>query len=157
MDSNYFSLEVNKSNKLTRIFQLIFGIICSLVAIAWLIMNIETIVSNMTLLITIIFLAGFAWYQINSGLGRGDKFVEIDQNTLRLKKNSLFPVQNLSATEIQKIELFPLNVIFFMRSGKRVILRFGTTFTDIIEPFRKTISDFCSRNEIPLEFKSEGL
>lgn len=157
MESDYFSLEVNKSNKLTRIFQLVFGIICAVVALIWLISNIKSLKSNGTLVITIIFLLGFAYYQINSGIGRGEKFIEISQSTIKLKKNSIFPAQELSAAGIEKIEAFPLNVVFFLRSGKTVFLRFGTTYTDIINPARKSIRTFCEENNIPLEFKNEEL
>jgi energy-converting hydrogenase Eha subunit C len=157
MESDYFSLEVNKSNKLIRIFQLVFGIICAVVAFIWLIVNIKSLRSNGTLVITIIFLLGFAYYQINSGIGRGEKFIEISQTALRLKKNSIFPAQELNASEIEKIEIFPLNVVFFLRSGKTVFLRFGTTYTDIINPVRTGIKTLCERNNIPLEFKNEEL
>jgi hypothetical protein len=107
--------------------------------------------------ITIIFLLGFAYYQINSGIGRGEKFIEISQSTIKLKKNSVFPAQELSAPEIEKIEVFPLNVVFFQRSGKTVFLRFGTTYTDIINPVRTRIKTFCEGNNIPFEFKNEEL
>jgi len=157
MAGDYYSLEVYKSNKLTKVFQLVFGIICAVVALVWLISNISSLESNGTLVITIIFLLGFAYYQVNSGLGRGEKFIEISQNTVKLKKNSIFPSQELSASGIERIEIFPLNLIFFLRSGKTVFLRFGTTYTDIINPVRTGIKTFCERNNIPLEFKNEEL
>lgn len=157
MDSDYFSLEVNKSNKLTRIFQLVFGIVCACVALIWFIINIKTLKTNGALLLTIVFLLGFAFYQVNSGLSHGEKFIEISQAAVRLKKNSIFPAQQLNASDIEKVEIFPLNVVFFLRSGKTVFLRFGTTFTDIIEPVRRRIKTFCEGNKIPFEFKSEEL
>ncbi len=157
MAVDYYSLEVYKSNKLTRIFQLVFGIICAAVALIWLISNLNSLKSNWTLLITIFFLLGFAYYLVNSGLGYGEKFVEIGQNIIKLKKNSLFPSKELSAYGIERIEIFPLNLIFFLRSGKTVFLRFGTTYTDIINPVRTGIKTFCERNNIPLEFKNEEL
>lgn len=157
MDSDYFSLEVNKSNKLTRIFQVVFGIVCASVALIWFIININTFKTNGALLLTIVFLLGFAFYQVNSGLGHGEKFIEISQAAVRLKKNSIFPSQEINASDIEKVEIFPLNVVFFLRSDKTVFLRFGTTFTDIIEPVRRRIKTFCERNKIPFEFKSEEL
>jgi hypothetical protein len=157
MERQYYSLELNKSNRLTRIFQLIFGIICALVAIMWAILNINTLKLNAALWITIILLFGFAYYQVMSGIGLAEKFIEISQSALRLKKNSLFPARELSASDIEKIEIFPLNVVFFLRSGKTVFLRFGTTYTDIIEPVRKSIETFCTGNKIQLEFKNEEL
>jgi hypothetical protein len=157
MEDNHFSLEVNKSNRLTRIFQLVFGIICAVVAIIWLILNINFLRSNGTLVVTIIFLLGFASYMVNSGLGHGEKFIEISQNAIKLKKNSIFHSRELGASAIERIEIFPLNVVFFLRSGKTVFLRFGTTYTDIIDPVRKGIRTFCEGNNIPLEFKNEEL
>jgi hypothetical protein len=157
MERDYFSLEVNKGNKLTRIFQLVFGIICAVIALVWLILNINSVKTNGALVITVVFLLGFAYYQVNSGLGHGEKFFEISRTALKLKKNSIFHAQELRASDIEKTEIFPLNVVFFLRSGKTVFLRFGTTYTEIINPVRKSIKTFCEENKIPLEFKNEEL
>lgn len=157
METRYFSLEVNKSNRFARIFQLLFGFICALVAIVWAIVNISTLKSDGALWITIFLLLGFAYFQIISGLGKAEKFIEFSQSSIKLKNSSLFPSRDLSAEGIEKIEAFPLNLVFFLRSGKKVILRFGTTYTDIIDPVRKSIQTFCKGNNIPLEFKTEEL
>jgi hypothetical protein len=157
MESDYFSLEVNKNNKLTRIFQLVLGIICAVIAFIWLILNIKTLKTNGALVLTIIFLLGFAYYQVISGLGLGEKFIDISKTSVRLKKNSILPANELKAADIEKVEIFPLNVVFFQRSGKKVLLRFGTTYIDLIEPLRKRIKSFCEVNNIPFEFKSEVL
>jgi uncharacterized protein YlzI (FlbEa/FlbD family) len=157
MEDNYFSLEVNKNNKVIRIFQIVFGTICAALAVVWLIMNIDTLKSNNSLWVSIIFLLGFAWYQINSGLGKGDKFLQIGQTSLKFKKNSLLPVRELNASEIKKIEIFPLSMVIFLISGKKNIMRFGTTYTDVIEPIKKGIENFCTLNNLELEFRKEEL
>ena len=157
MESNYFSLELNRSNRVTRIFQLAFGILCAVIAVIWAILNINMLKSNGTLWITIVLLLGFAYFQIISGLGRAEKFIEFSQSSIKLKNNSLFPVRVLNAPDIKKIEVFPLNLVFFLSSGKRLILRFGTTYTENIEPVRKSLETFCTGNNIPLEFKTEEL
>ena len=36
----------------------------------------------------------------------------------------------MDASEISKIEVFPLNLIFHFQNGGKTILRFGTAFTD---------------------------
>jgi len=155
MEKAYFSLELNRSNKLTKIFQLILGIICLGVALIWLILNFGTLKSNVSLWITILFLAGFGYYQVISGLGKSEKFIEITESSIRIKKNILFPSQDLGADEIDKIEIFPLNVVFFLKPGKTVFLRFGTTYTDVIEPVKKSIKSFCDTNKIDLQFRNE--
>jgi hypothetical protein len=157
MEKKHFSLEINSSNKLTRIFQLIFGIICIGVAIAWLVVNINTISSNITLIITIVFLLGFAYYQINSGLGKGEKFIEINESEIILKKNSVLPSRSLKATDIEKIEVYPIKIEFLIKSGKRIILRLGTTYIDSIVPVKESIDNFCELNKIPHEMINEEL
>lgn len=157
MEINHYSLEVNKSNKLTRIFQLVFGILCAVIALVWLFMNLDTLKLNKGFLVTIIFLLGFAWFQVNSGLGKGEKFIEIGQEALKLKKNSMFPAREINASDILKIEIFPLSMIFFLRSGKKVLMRFGTTYTDMIVPVKNSIATFCTANNITMEYKNEEL
>ena len=157
MENNYFSLEVNRSNKLIRIFQFVFGILCIVIAVIWLILNHDSLKSNSTLWLSIIFLIGFAWYQINSGLGRGEKYLKIGKTSLKLKKNSLLPSRELIALDIERIEIFPISMIILLKTGKKVTLRFGTTFTDIIDPVKRGIEVFCSENNIHLEFRNEQL
>jgi hypothetical protein len=157
MEDKYFSLEVYRNNRIIRVFQIVFGIICAILAVVWLILNLNTLKSNSTLWLSIIFLLLFAWYQINAGLGKGDKYMEIGQETLKLKKNSLLPAQEFNAPDIEKIEIYPLSMIFFLRSGKKRILRLGTTFTDIIEPIKKGIEEFCILNNLRYEYRKEDL
>ncbi len=155
METELYSLDLVKGNKVTRIFQLIFGIVCFAVAVIWLLLNGDELNPAGTFWITIIFLAGFGFYQIRSGLGLSAKFIEISNNGILLKKNSLFPAMELKANDMEKIEIFPLNIVFYMKHGKTVLLRFGTTYTDLIEPVRKKIEDFAGINKLPLEFISE--
>jgi hypothetical protein len=157
MEKSYFSLELHRSNKLTRIFQLAFGILCFAVALIWLVLNFSSMKSNVSLWITILFLAGFGYYQIIAGLGKSEKYIEITDSSIKFKKNLLFPAQELNADEIERIEVFPLNVAFFMKSGKTVFLRFGTTFTEVIEPVKNSIRNFGKRNNLNIEIRNEEL
>lgn len=157
MESSHYSLDVNKSNRFTRIFQLIFGIVCAVLAVIWLFMNIKTLTTNGSLVLTIAFLLGFAYYLVNSGLGKGDKYIEIGLNNVKLKKNSVLPAIAINAGDIQKVEMFPLNIVFILKSGKRVLLRFGTYFTDVIDPVKTAIESFCESNGVPLEVINENI
>ncbi len=157
MEKQYFSLEPVESNRLTRIFQLIFGIVCIVVAIFWLIYNIKSLKSDTTLWITIIFLVGFSLYQINAGLGKATRFIEINKDKIRMKRNSLLPVKEITASEIEKIEMFPLNLVFFIREGRRIYLRFGTSLADKIEPIKNELANFADAHNINTEIKSEEL
>ncbi len=156
MEKQYYSLEPVESNRMTKIFQLTLGILCFIVAIVWVILNINVLKSNGALWITIIFLLGFGYFQINAGFGRATRFIEIGTDKIRLKRNSLLSVTEISTEEIEKIEMYPLNLIFFRRNDKTIILRFGTTYTDKIDPIKDGIMSFASVNSIPLEIKTEN-
>lgn len=110
-----------------------------------------------TLWITIIFLSGFGFYQIWAGLGRAARFIEIGADYIRLKKNPILPLVEMSAGETEKIELFPLNVVFFLKSQKRILLRFGTTYYEINEKVKDEILGFAESNKIPFEIIEEEL
>lgn len=155
MERHYFSLDIHRQNKLTRIFQLVFGVICAIVAIAWLIINFGSAIMNASMWLTILFLLGFAYFQIASGLGRAEKFIELYQDIIRLKRNSVLPVKVMKAADIGKIEIFPISVLFIMKTGKTLILRFGITYTDAISPVKEAIEEFCHANKISIEFKEE--
>ncbi len=157
MEKAYFSLELNRSNKLTKVFHLVLGIVCMGIALVWLILNFSTLKSSISLWITIVFLAGFGYYEVISGLGKSEKFIEVSNSSVRIKLNLLFPAQELKADEIDRLEVFPLNIVFFLKSGKTVFLRFGTTYTDIIEPVKKSIKSFCNRNNLKFEIRNEEL
>ncbi|HPA87112.1 MAG TPA: hypothetical protein PK106_04910 [Bacteroidales bacterium] len=151
MEKKYFSLEIGKSNRITRTFNLLLGSVCIVLAFAWVVINFDTLVSNRILWLSVIFLLGFGYYQVVTGLGKGDKFIEIGSDSLRIKKNSILPPVSIEAREIAKAEIYPLKLVFRLNSGKSIRMRFGTTFTDIIEPVKESIEDFCTGNKIPLD------
>src|SRR5665811_1524359 len=48
METKYFSLSSNENNKLVKIIQIVFGIVCFVVAIFWLIFNIRLLKADGT-------------------------------------------------------------------------------------------------------------
>ena len=155
MEKSYFSLEISEGNRFTRIFQLIFGMVCFVVALFWLVYNIRSSEPDLTLWLTIIFLSGFSYYQVMAGLGRTAKFIRIDNDSIKLKKNSIFPVEKLHVENLEKIDIYTLSIRFFMKGGRVSILRFGTTFTDRIGPVKDKILQFAESNNIPTEMKND--
>ena len=101
--------------------------------------------------ITIIFLSGFGFYQILSGLGQATRFIEIDNSFIRLKKNPVLPAVIMTVQEIERIELFPLSIAFFLKSKRRILLRFGTSYYETNERVKDEILSFAEVNNISLE------
>lgn len=157
MEKQYFSLQLSENNKLTKIVRILFGIVCMAVAVFWMIYNIKLLKADGTLWITIIFLSGFGIYQIFWGLGYTIKFIEISPDYIRLKKNAILPVVHMPVGELEKIEFLTLNVIFFLKSKRRVHLRFGTTYHETNEKIVNAIIGFAEANNIPSEITDEEL
>jgi hypothetical protein len=113
--------------------------------------------ADATLWITIVFLSGFGFYQVWAGLGMATRFIEISSDKIQLKKSILFPAAKIPAEEIQKIELYPFNLILFLKSQKRILLRFGATYQETNEKIKDEILSFAELNSIKVEIKEEKL
>jgi hypothetical protein len=157
MEKKYFLLSSAENSKLVKIIQIVFGIICIAVAVFWLIFNVRSLKADKTLWITIMFLTGFGVYQVWAGLGRATRFIEISSDKVRLKKSIFLPAIDIPAVDIQKIELFPLNLIFFLRSQKRILLRLGTSYQETTEQIKDEILTFADSSSISIEIKEEKL
>jgi hypothetical protein len=157
MGKKYFSLSSVENSKVIKIIQIAFGIICIAVAIFWLRFNIRSLKADRTLWVTILFLSGFGFYMIWAGLGKATRFIEISTDKIRIKKTIILPAVEMSAGDIQKIEIYPFNLIFFMNTGKKLILRFSTTYQETNEKVKNEILNFGELNSINVEIVRENL
>jgi hypothetical protein len=157
MEKKYFSLGVVDKSPIIKIIRIVFGVVCLIVAGYWISFNINTLKTDWTLWITIIFLTTFGLYQIWSGLGRATRFIEIHKDAIHIKKNSIMPVVKLTVADMEKIEIYPLNIIFFMKPKKRILLRFGTTFHEQNEIILDEIIGFAELNDVPFEVIEEKI
>jgi hypothetical protein len=157
MDSKYFSLGTTENSKVINIIRIAFGLICIIIAAFWISFNINQLKTDGTLWITIFFLSGFGLYQIWSGFGKATPFIQIGPDFIRVKKNAILPPVKMDSMQIEKIEFFPLNLIFRLRNNKKVLLRFGTTFQDVNELIKDEILKFAELNQIAVEFVDEKI
>jgi hypothetical protein len=151
MDKKYFSLGTTEDSRIIKIIRIIFGIVCLIITVFWIYFNITTLKTDSTLWITIIFLGLFGFYQTWAGLGRAVRFIEIGSESILLKKNAVLPAVKIDISEIEKIDIYPLNIIFHLRSKKRILLRLGTTYHDQNELILDEIIEFAELNHILLE------
>ena len=157
MDIKYFSLSSIENSRIVNIIRIVFGIICIAVAVFWISFNVRLLKTDGTLWITILFLSGFGFYQVWSGLGKATKFIEIGPDFIRLKKNPILLPVKMMASMIEKIDIFPLNIVFFLKSEKKILLRFGTTFQETNELVKDEILNFAELNNIKAEFIEEKI
>lgn len=157
MGKKYYTLGNSENSLFVKIMRILFGAVCIGVAIFWLNINLKALIADRTLWVTIIFLSGFGFYQIWAGFGRATRFIEMGPDYIRLKKNALFSPVEMRAFEIERIELFPLNLIFFLKAKKRLLLRFGTTYYETNEKVKDEILKFAEVNNIPVELVKENI
>lgn len=155
MDSNYFMLGNSEKGKLVNIVRILFGAVCMAVAVYWLIFNIKGTESSGSIWITILFLTGFGFYLIWAGLGKADRFIDIRDDKIMLKKNIFLPPVELTANDTELIEIYSLKVNFVMCSGKTILLRFGTNYNESNEKITEAITVYCTKNNIILKEISE--
>jgi len=153
MEKKFFTLEPKENPRLMRLFQIIFGIICILLAIYWVIFNGKSLKVDKTFWITIVFLASSGFYQILAGTGKTDRFIETGPGRIFLKQNSVLPGIALAPSDVKKMELFPMSIVFSLANGKKIIFRFGISDTEIIEQVRNEIISFGRLNGIEAEIK----
>ena len=158
MEVKYFLLGATENNRIIKIIRIVFGVICLVVASVYPVMiNNSTVPPDGTFWITIIFLTGFGLYQVWAGAGFATRFIEIAPDYIILKKNPILRAVKMHANELEKIELFPLNAVFFLKSQKRLMLRFGTTFYETNELIKDEILSFGEANKIPIEIIEEKI
>jgi hypothetical protein len=158
MEVKYFPLGATENNRIIKIIRIVFGVICLVVASVYPVMiNNSKVPPDGTFWITIIFLTGFGFYQVLAGAGLATRYIEIGPDFLRLKKNPLLPIVKMSSIDIEKIEFFPLNVVFLFKSRKHILLRFGTIYYETSEKIKDEILIFAEVNKIPIEIIEEKI
>jgi hypothetical protein len=151
MNKEYFSLGPAENSIALKIIRIVFGLVCIGIALFWFIFNTRVARADRMIWITVLFLTGFGMYQIWAGSGRAKRFIEIGNEKIVLRQNSLLPSREIAAAEIKKIEVYPLNLIIYFNKGGRTILRFGTYYTDIIDPVKETVERFAEQHNISFE------
>ena len=157
MEKKYFALSTVENNRLIKVIQVAFGVVCFAVAVFWLIFNIRSMKTDSTLWITIIFLTGFGFYQVWAGFGKATRFIEIGSDKIRIKKTVLLPPVELSSSEIKKIEIFPFNLIFYLNTEKKMLLRFSSSYYETNEKIKDELIVFGELNSVNIEFIEEKL
>ncbi len=157
MEKKYFTLGASENSRIVKVIQVVFGLVCIVVAVFWLIFNFKIVRNDITIWITILFLTGFGIYEIMAGFGKATRFIEIDTAEISIKRNPLLPAKKLHADDLEKIELLPLNVVFYLKTNRRILLRFGTTYHETNEKIVEKIISFAETNNISIEAIDEKL
>ncbi|MBN2863551.1 MAG: hypothetical protein JXN62_10340 [Bacteroidales bacterium] len=155
MENRLIPLEPGENPLVVRVSQIIFGIVCFAIAVFWFFFNLKSPEAQKASWITLLLLSAFGIYLVFIGLGKTKKFIRIFSEGIILKKSTLLPKVELRVSQIEKIEFFPLNINFILRDKRKITLRFGTNYTDIIENVRNALMEFAEAGNIRSEMKKE--
>ena len=149
MKEKYFDLDPDNKTQLVKILQIIFGILCIASTLYYLFSGIISGASKIALLTALFFLVLFGIYQIMSGLDKTKKYFRLIPNSISFKQHSVLPVTEIQADIIDKIELFPLSIKFFLKNSKKIKFRFGISYPEIIDPVKQEVIGFADDHGIP--------
>ena len=157
METKHIPLGNIENNRLVNIVRVLFGAVCIAIAVFWMIFNLNSVINSGTIWITILFLAGFGFYLIWAGFGKAERFIEIGNYKIALKKYIFRQPIIMDARETDKIQLYPLKIIFLLKSGKKVLLRLGTMYYETNETIKDEIAKYAEENKITTEVFQEEI
>ena len=149
----YFQLSNSNKNRFVSVLNILFGISCIAIGVGWAIHD----KNSGSVWITILFLFGFGFYEIWLGLGKAERYIEIDKTFIRLKKFIFLSAKHIEASEIGKIEIFPMKIDFHFKERTKITLRFGTTYIEMNEKIVDALIKFAEQNAIDLELQTEKI
>ena len=149
MKEKYFDLDPNNKTQAVRLLQITFGIFCFIATFYYFINGIIQGALKTSLLTAILFLLLFGIYQIMSGLGKTKKYFRLSQNGITFKQHSVLPASDIQSDHIDKIELYPLSIKFFLKNRKKIKFRFGISYPEIIDPVKQEVIGFAEDHGIP--------
>jgi hypothetical protein len=155
MKNKYFSLDIKETTKWAEWLQIAFGIICILVSILLTVYILKSDAFQKSTWPGICFLIIFGFFQLWSGFGFSKKYIEIGSGEIKLKRNSIGRTKVIKATDIERIEVFPLNTIFRLKNNSNINLRFGVTYPEQIEDIVLALSSFADENNLKFEHKDD--
>ncbi len=151
----HFPLGPAETNRPVMIIKVLFGAGCIVLGLIWLIFNIRNSGPEFSLWITILFLFGFGLFQIWAGIGRSARFINVDESLILLRKSSILPAQKFSRDNLDAIALYAMSIVFFKKNGKKTILRFGTEYSEFINPAKDAVIEFAESNNIKVSTPDE--
>ncbi|MDR2887834.1 MAG: hypothetical protein LBV26_07550 [Bacteroidales bacterium] len=157
MDTNRFQLGNSDTSRFVNILKVFFGGACIAVGIYLAVCGAGDLGNTGSAWITVMFMLGFGFYEIWSGLGKAERYIEIGCTFVRLKKNIFLPAAHIEVSEIDRICIFPLKVSFYLKKGTKVVLRFGTTYIETNEKIIDAIARLAEHYSICLECRDEEI
>ncbi|HEX2921207.1 MAG TPA: hypothetical protein VHO50_08585 [Bacteroidales bacterium] len=155
MDSKCFPLGEPKDNRFVKVLRVLFGIACLAMGGYWLTFILRVEEPETMLWIAVFFLAFFGVYQVLAGLGKTFRYIKINMKDIILKKSSLGRPVTFKSIDIEKIDIYPLSIVFIFKATRKTLLRFGAVNNETNEKIVDELISFAETNVIKYEIKEE--
>lgn len=157
MSKKSLPLGTVEDNRLVKFLRILFGVACIGMGIYWFLYAMSSEREEWSLWISVLFLIVFGGYQVWAGLGKAYRYIEINEDHIRLRKSSLRKPEIISATDIEGIDVLPLSIVFRKKTGNKSLLRLGAVHYETNENIIDELISFAEKNHITYEIKADEL
>jgi len=148
MESTKFSLEVIERNRITRVSESVFGILC-LAGASWYAISLQGPSSpGLSGWLAVIFLALFGIWEILSGAGLVSRYISIGTDQITLRHRVWKPPVALRPSDLAAVKFKTLKVDFCLNGGNVISIRLGTYYSERSAQIMEAVEAFCADNKI---------
>lgn len=150
MENRKFSLEVVEKNKITRVSELVFGLLC-LAGASWYAVSLQGPSSpGLSGWLAVLFLALFGIWEILSGAGLVSRYIWIATDQITLRHRAWKPPVVLPPSDLAEVKFKPLKVDFCLNGGNVISIRLGTYYSERSAQIMEAVEAFCAENGIKI-------
>ncbi len=151
MEEKKISLDIHENTKVSRLFQLLFGIVCLVIAVMLLINLIKTGNHSTTSIIVVAFLFLFGIWELLASAGITVRYIAVTKEKIILKDKYIVPARDIAVGEIKEVEFKPLSFTIYLTDGTDVRVRLGNYYSDRSIEVLETIEHFSRQNSIAVK------
>jgi hypothetical protein len=142
MRQQKFSLEIVERNKITKVSESVFGLLCLAVAL-WFAMSLQDKPSTVSAGLAIAFLAFFGIWEILSGTGAVSRYIIIGGENIILKHKTYLPAVTFGPGALKEVKFKPLAIDFCLTKGTVTTIRLGTYYRERSAEIMEAVEKFC--------------
>jgi len=151
MEVNKISLDMRDSTRLSRFFQVIFGLFC-IASSAWFLLNlIKTNTASGTNIIAVAFLFFFGVWLLLSAAEVTGRYIIISDEKIILKDKYIPGPRTFAPGNLKTVVFKPLSFELQEQDGSKTLVKLGLYYRERSANILELIEAFCKTNSINIE------